>query len=662
MDSSRFRSKFVLLVLLCCWLAAAPSSQLRAQMTAVVNSLADDEDAYAFDNPDTEDIDESVDGICGDAKGRCTLRAALYEAWNLEVPAHVTFSVTGTIVVDSLLGYLQPPSGSLIEGHDQQVTIRGQGSYPFLMQLEDNTTIKGLVFRKAWDAIDVMGKFNQIGGNRETEGNLFLGMEQNAILLAGDSNLVIGNKIGIGGDGDAIYLSPNGDTSYNKYGIFVTGSNNIIGGNASVDGNTISRNLIGISMIGTEDPSGAACNANAIQGNKIGTDYEGNAGKSNGYGIETLYGGDHLIGGLTEDKRNIISGNREAGILIGTGTHDADIAGNTIGLNVSRVGLGNKHGIILAQGSTSCNVSNNLIDANAEYGIEIAGGHAGLNFPSTDHRINGNEIMFNGLGIIVAEQATGNVIGSSLTFNAAPNQIQLNAQGGVLITSSTPTPNEARTNTLRKNAFLDNGGTEGITVRNSQDGILAPTIMSYYEVINTAQAIVTGTHHRPGSLIDLYTGERQTTTHYEGKRWLGAGFVQNDQTFSISIAPCNCHHLVATATDQAGNTSEFSSGEFPVTDVREEHLGLPAKFFLGDAYPNPFNPSTTIEFGIVKPGFVSLKTYDVLGQEVATLVNEQLQPGTYQRAWNASNMPSGVYYYRLVAGSFVDTKKMILLR
>ena len=90
--------------------------------------------------------------------------------------------------------------------------------------------------------------------------------------------------------------------------------------------------------------------------------------------------------------------------------------------------------------------------------------------------------------------------------------------------------------------------------------------------------------------------------------------------------------------------------------------GQPAKFFLADAYPNPFNPSTTLEFGIVKPGFVSLKIYDVLGREVATLASEYLQPGTYSRTWDASSKTSGIYFYGLTAGSLAMTKKMLLLK
>jgi hypothetical protein len=89
---------------------------------------------------------------------------------------------------------------------------------------------------------------------------------------------------------------------------------------------------------------------------------------------------------------------------------------------------------------------------------------------------------------------------------------------------------------------------------------------------------------------------------------------------------------------------------------------IPSAFALNQNYPNPFNPTTTIEFRVSSSEFVSLKVLDVLGREVATLVNEPRQPGTYSVRWNAAGAPSGVYFYRLQAGTFVETKKMILAK
>jgi hypothetical protein len=106
---------------------------------------------------------------------------------------------------------------------------------------------------------------------------------------------------------------------------------------------------------------------------------------------------------------------------------------------------------------------------------------------------------------------------------------------------------------------------------------------------------------------------------------------------------------------------------------------LPRLSVLYQNYPNPFNPTTEISFQIAKAGFVNLKVYDVLGREVAALVGEKLEPGYYSRQWNASAVPSGVYFYRLsvvpVARNLVstdsqngqvdeilETRKMVLIK
>lgn len=88
----------------------------------------------------------------------------------------------------------------------------------------------------------------------------------------------------------------------------------------------------------------------------------------------------------------------------------------------------------------------------------------------------------------------------------------------------------------------------------------------------------------------------------------------------------------------------------------------PTAYALTQNYPNPFNPSTTIEYSLPSPGNVTLKVYNVLGQEVATLVNEAKEPGTYTVQWNASRVPSGLYFYQLQSGSYRNTQKMLLLK
>jgi hypothetical protein len=111
-------------------------------------------------------------------------------------------------------------------------------------------------------------------------------------------------------------------------------------------------------------------------------------------------------------------------------------------------------------------------------------------------------------------------------------------------------------------------------------------------------------------------------------------------------------------------------GTFAYSSEVEVEVKAPNVFALEQNYPNPFNPSTKIKYSIpdgnaneVKQSQqVSLKVYDILGNEVVTLVNEEQTAGSYEIEFDASNFPSGIYFYQLNVGKFVDTKKMILLK
>jgi len=99
-----------------------------------------------------------------------------------------------------------------------------------------------------------------------------------------------------------------------------------------------------------------------------------------------------------------------------------------------------------------------------------------------------------------------------------------------------------------------------------------------------------------------------------------------------------------------------------VTDVAPLNNILPSEFSIQQNYPNPFNPTTNIEFSIPENGLVSLKVFNVLGQEVAELLDKELATGSYNVSFDASELTSGIYYYTLTSGNFVQTKKMILLK
>jgi len=104
----------------------------------------------------------------------------------------------------------------------------------------------------------------------------------------------------------------------------------------------------------------------------------------------------------------------------------------------------------------------------------------------------------------------------------------------------------------------------------------------------------------------------------------------------------------------------FTTGT--ATGVNNGPNGIPQQFALFQNYPNPFNPTTNISFSIPAKSFASLKVFDVIGRKVATLVSEELSAGNYTRQWNAANVASGIYFYRLQAGSFVQTRKLVVAK
>jgi len=99
-----------------------------------------------------------------------------------------------------------------------------------------------------------------------------------------------------------------------------------------------------------------------------------------------------------------------------------------------------------------------------------------------------------------------------------------------------------------------------------------------------------------------------------------------------------------------------------VTDVYDEHEIIPTVYKLNQNYPNPFNPSTIINYQIPEEGFVTLKVYDILGNEVKILVNENKPVGSYNIRFDASGLASGMYIYRLTAGKYISTKKMLMIK
>lgn len=151
------------------------------------------------------------------------------------------------------------------------------------------------------------------------------------------------------------------------------------------------------------------------------------------------------------------------------------------------------------------------------------------------------------------------------------------------------------------------------------------------------------------------------------KDYIGGDYRFYDIITDKAIPASEVNTYLSPLTDWPGKNTAFEISTIATGVEKDRSENLPEKFVLYQNYPNPFNPSTTIKYSIPHVGTghapsVRLIVYDILGREVATLVNEKQKPGNYEIVFDASNLPSGIYFYSMHAGEFNSVKKMILLK
>jgi photosystem II stability/assembly factor-like uncharacterized protein len=173
-----------------------------------------------------------------------------------------------------------------------------------------------------------------------------------------------------------------------------------------------------------------------------------------------------------------------------------------------------------------------------------------------------------------------------------------------------------------------------------------PTLRSYFTNENTGYAVTSS----------YYYGLIKTTN--SGFNWfICSTFVNNNQmTSNVAFLNENTGWVVGYGGLICKTTNAGS------TFISINNQNIPDGYSLSQNYPNPFNPSTNIKYQITNNSFITLKVYNILGKEVATLVNEKLSAGTYEVTFECSGLTSGIYFYRLTCGDFSETKKMVLLK
>ena len=160
----------------------------------------------------------------------------------------------------------------------------------------------------------------------------------------------------------------------------------------------------------------------------------------------------------------------------------------------------------------------------------------------------------------------------------------------------------------------------------------------------------------------IFAGTSSQGVYYSkdnGENWTPINSGLN--TLDVKALSFNSYDELIAGTERGGVYRSLNPSS------TEEINNNPANFILSQNYPNPFNPSTNIQYAIGSKQFVQLKVYDVLGNEIATLVNEEKSPGTYEVQFNVAQdsrpaIGSGIYFYQLIAGDFVQSKKMILIK
>jgi len=164
-------------------------------------------------------------------------------------------------------------------------------------------------------------------------------------------------------------------------------------------------------------------------------------------------------------------------------------------------------------------------------------------------------------------------------------------------------------------------------------------------------------HHKYG-IVDAGTNASAQYVITGSHNWTSSAENANNENTLIINSP----RLANLFLQEFSNRYTAAGGTDVLTGIEQISTELPKTFTMSQNYPNPFNPTTTFQFQMPLSGLVTVKVFDILGREVAILLNEVKSAGVYQITWNASILPSGVYFYQLHAGSFLEVKKAVLLK
>lgn len=521
-----------------------------------------------------------------------------------------------------------------------------------------------------------------------SDNNLIGGIE------SGMMNIISGNGFNGNNGGVIIYDSQNIKLQGNYIGSDITGTK-------AIPNNYYGAALVGVtnSEVGSKLNSGynlvsgnnnrgillVEATKNNISGNYIGIDINGEESLANkSDGIEIRGSSNNIIGSIEPQGGNIISGNNGNGILIKYAESEKNqIIGNIIGMNYN-----NEHflpndfnGVEIRGGSFNIIGGKNIEERNIIAGNGSNGVLIRSNSSSETQLLNIDELSLENL--ITA------YINSPISSSKRDKTLKLIKQewnsvvsvkeniDAVLSLSDSGNYNSIYGNSIFGNKILGIDLLETNRENDDEDVDEGSNRGQNYPIIEsvngdgTNATIVYNVNSSPeNSKYPLHIEFFIADTAGQGKTYIGSDeYLETDArtnksfVFAPSINIGEGEYIVTTATDSTGNTSEFSDS-YTTTSV----VGIQSKienlnsFKLKQNYPNPFNPNTKINYSINAVMFVSLNVYDVLGREIANLVNQNQKPGDYSITFNAENLTSGIYYYTLETGNIIQTRKMILIK
>jgi Secretion system C-terminal sorting domain len=429
-----------------------------------------------------------------------------------------------------------------------------------------------------------------------------------------------------------------------------------------------------ISIQVTVTGSGRNCNNALIENNTCRNAHRG----ISAFGVSTA---DSMLGLIV--RNNLVDSISTAAIYTGSAMGSLIYNNDVSVLNSVATGTTTVYGIYIGGGSDRCRVYNNKVhDINSVVGGTVITYGISSNTGSANH--GGNVIYNNFVAMNITQSAsTGSIYPLYVSESTVPDSILFNTAkltgSGTSARASTAFYKGSATGTcVVMNNVLINTRTDA--AGGIASGIGRPSTQAIGAMISDYNCVFAGTadtiQHKIGRLSTNYFA---TLDGWRAANGSDGASVSEDVQF-VSATDLHVKSGVVTKLKNAGTpipgyttdidgqkrnatTPDIGADEFTgMTSVERIGTGTPSTFALEQNYPNPFNPSTMIRFAVDADQFVTLTVSDMLGRTVAVLLSERVSAGNYGVAWNASQSPSGVYFYTLHAGNKMDTKRMIVMK